>query len=113
MQVIVRSHHAEVTTALRTAVQRKLARIERIARDAARADVQFSEERNPRISGSHVCAVTIQLRHGSVTAHAAASDPLDALDDVLAKVRHQVERLKGLRVSGGARRASRRDRTRS
>jgi ribosomal subunit interface protein len=115
MQVIVRSRNEAVPPSMRMVVQRKLDRLERIAGDASRADVHFTEERNPRITGRHVCTVTVHLRHGVVTAHAAAAEPVAALDLVLVKLRHQVERAKDRRVSRAhvARRPARRDRTRS
>ena len=114
MQVIVEGRNTHLTPRLHETAQRKLDRFERLARDAMRAEVQFGEAKNPRVPGHHDCTVTLHLRHGSVTAHAHGDTPVAALDAVLAKVRRQLERLKGLRVNGaGARRAGRRARTRS
>ena len=115
MQVVVHSRNAAIPRSVRTDVQRKVERIEHFARDASRADVHLSEERNPRITGRYVCTVTIHLRHRSVTAHGAAAEPTAALDHVLEKLRHQVERLKDQRIrrAPDARRAGRRARTRS
>jgi ribosomal subunit interface protein len=116
MQVIMRSSRGPVPTRLRTIASRKLERLGRVAPDASRAEVHLSEERNPRIAGRHVCSITVQMRHGSVVAHAAAPAPEVALERVLEKLRHQLARLKGRRVSsphGAARRGGRRVRTRS
>jgi ribosomal subunit interface protein len=98
MQVIVRSRNARIESRLRTIAERKVARLERIARDASRAEVDFLEERNPRIAGRHSCAVILHLRDGRVTAHAAAAAPEAALDLVIDKLRHQVDRRKDRRV---------------
>jgi ribosomal subunit interface protein len=106
MQVIVRSRNARVESRLRTVAERKIARLERIARDASRAEVAFLEERNPRIAGRHACAVTLHVRGGRVTAHAAAAAPEAALDLVIDKLRHQVDRRKDLRVSRKRRRGA-------
>jgi ribosomal subunit interface protein len=98
MNVIVRSRHTRISPRLRTVAERKLHRLGRLTPDAARAEVDFNEEHNPRIVGRHRCAVTLHLRRGLITAHAAAPQPEAALDLVLGKVRHQVGRLKDQRV---------------
>ena len=98
VDVVVRSKNLQVPTTLRSSVQRKLQRLERIAPDALRADVHLSEERNPRIAGRFVCTVTVQLRHGVMAAHGAAAEPAAAVDLVLEKLRHQAARLKDQRV---------------
>jgi len=99
MQVIVRGRNTPIESRLRSIAERKVARLERFARDASRAEVDFLEERNPRIAGRHACAVTLHVRGGRVTAHAAASAPEAALDLVIDKLRHQVDRRKDRRVS--------------
>jgi len=47
MDLIVRARNVPVPPALRSQVQRQLARLERMARDVARAEVDFSEEHIP------------------------------------------------------------------
>jgi ribosomal subunit interface protein len=95
MDVIVRGKNVTVPSRLRHAAQRKLGRLERVARDASRAEVDFSEERNPRIRRRHRCVVIVHRRHERLTAHAAAPDPEAALDLVVDKLRHQATRHKG------------------
>jgi ribosomal subunit interface protein len=94
MNVIVRGTNVPVPSRLRSAAQRKLDRLERVARDASRAEVDFSEERNPRIRERHRCAVVVHRPRQRLTAHAAALDPEAALDLVVDKLRHQVVRHK-------------------
>ena len=101
MDVVVRSHNIELTSGLRALAQRKLGRIERIAPDASRAEIDFSDQRNPRVVDHTRCAVTVHLRRGSVTARAQARAPEVALDLVVEKLRHQVERRKVRRVTHG------------
>jgi len=104
MQVVVRSRNLEVPASLRTIAERKIHRLERVARDASRAEVDFAEEHNPRIAERSHCAVTVHVRGGTITAHAAAAQPEAALDLVLDKIRHQVGRRKERRVSSRLRR---------
>src|SRR5437899_12206668 len=59
------------------------------------AEVLFSEERNPRISEKDVCEVTMTGHGHLVRAKAAASDPFAAVDRVVDKLEHQIEKLKG------------------
>ena len=92
MDVIVRG--SNVPSALRTAAQRKLGRLERVVRDVSRAEVDFSEERNPRIQQRHRCAVIVHRRRERLRARAAAPAPEAALDLVVDKLRHQVTRHK-------------------
>ena len=110
MRVVVRSRHTELSPRLRTIAQRKVDRLGRLAPDADRAEVHFNEEHNPRIVGRHRCAITLHLRRGQVTAHAAAPEAEAALDLVLGKLRHQVGRIKDRRVprAPAARRSDRR-----
>jgi ribosomal subunit interface protein len=100
VDVIVRSRNVEVPSGLRTVVERKVNRLARFTRDASRAEVDFAEERNPRISGRHSCAITLHVRGGPITAHAAAPAPEAAFDLVLEKVRHQVGRRRDRRIRG-------------
>jgi ribosomal subunit interface protein len=93
MDVVVRGRN--VPSSLRTAAERKLERLERVVRDVWWAEVDFSEEHNPRIARRHRCAVIVHRRHTPVTAHAAAPLPEAALDLVVDKLRHQVTREKG------------------
>jgi ribosomal subunit interface protein len=104
MQVVVRSRNLEVPVSLRTIAERKINRLERVAKDVSRAEVDFAEERNPRIAGRASCAVILHVRGGTITAHAAAPVPEAALDLALDKIRHQVGRRKERRVSSRLRR---------
>jgi ribosome-associated translation inhibitor RaiA len=65
-----------------------------MARDAARAEVAFSEDRNPRIRERHRCAVVVHRRHELVAANAAVPDPAVALERALDQGRHQVDQRK-------------------
>jgi len=103
MQVSVRAHNVEVTDRLRAMAQRKLTGLERIVRDAWRAEVDFADQRNPRIADHTRCAVRLHVRHGLLTAHAAAPKAEIALDLVVAKLRHQAERVKGRQAGARAR----------
>lgn len=98
METVVRGKNLRVPTDLRARAVEKLRRLERLAHDIRRIEVDFSEVRNPRVARNHVCEATVHLTKHFVKAHAAATDPAAALELVVDKVEHQVSRLKGKRV---------------
>ncbi|MDP8992010.1 MAG: sigma 54 modulation/S30EA ribosomal C-terminal domain-containing protein, partial [Actinomycetota bacterium] len=60
-----------------------------------RAEVRFFEERNPRIAEKEVCEVTLHGHGHVVRARAAAPDAMAAVDLVVDKAAHRLEKLKG------------------
>ncbi len=84
----------DVPDRLRTAVQEKVTRLVRHLDGWEEAEVQFFEERNPRIADKEVCEVTLR-GHGKVLrAKAASADPFTAVDRVVDKLSHQAEKVK-------------------
>ena len=59
-----------------------------------RAEVHFSEERNPRITEKEVCEVTIEGHGHHVRAKVAAHDKFVAVDRAVEKLEHQLHKLK-------------------
>jgi putative sigma-54 modulation protein len=95
LDIAIRSRNVEVSEALRTTVEEKVTRLTRFLDGMERADVVFSEERNPRIAEKEVCEVTM-VGHGHIVrAKAAASDTFAAVDRVVDKLEHRMEKLKG------------------
>ena len=94
MEFTIRSRHMEVPDALRTAAQEKVTRLTRHLDGWDTAEVHFLEERNPRISEKEVCEVTLRGHGHVIRAKAASADPFTAVDRVIDKLAHQVERLK-------------------
>src|SRR6266496_382457 len=82
MDIAISGRHVELTDALRATVADKVARATRHLEGMDRAEVRFSEERNPRISEKEVCEVTIYGHGHIVRAKAAAADTFAAVDKV-------------------------------
>lgn len=99
MDVVIRGKNVKVSKSLRTAAEEHLAKLDRYANGFARAEVDFSEERNPRISDSQKCEVLVHVKGHLLKAHASAPEPFAALYAVCDKVEHQVKRLKDKRVA--------------
>ena len=66
MEITVSARQAEVSSALRSAVDEKIGRLSRYLEGMDRAEVHFSEERNPRIADKEVCEVTLE-GHGTTS----------------------------------------------
>ena len=94
MDITVSSRHADVSPALRSAVADKIGRLDRFLDGMERAEVHFSEERNRRIAAREVCEVTLEGHGHHVRAKVAAPDQFAAVDLAVAKLEHQLTRLK-------------------
>jgi putative sigma-54 modulation protein len=75
-------------------VAEKIGRLDRFLDGMDHAEIHFSEERNPRISAREVCEVTLEGHGHHVRAKVAASDQFAAVDLAVAKLEHQLSRLK-------------------
>jgi putative sigma-54 modulation protein len=94
MQVSVCARHVELTDEVRDYVHAKVGRLDRFLSGMERAQVRFSEERNPRIAAKEWCEVTMEGHGYHVRAKAASTDPMSAVDLVIEKLEHQLHRLK-------------------
>lgn len=95
MDITIRTRHADIPAPVRAAAEEKVTRLTRILNGMERAEIAFSEERNPRIAEKEVCEVTM-FGHGHIVrARASAPEPLAAVDRVVDKLAHRMEKLKG------------------
>ena len=98
MQVTVKGKNTTVPEKVRARAERKLTKIQRFDDRILAMDVEFSEERNPRVADPHRVEVTLTTKSGLVRAHANATDPASAVDQVVDRLERQVKKLKGRRV---------------
>ena len=98
MEITIGGRNVEVKS-LREPVAEKVGRLGRFLDGMERADVLFTEERNPRISEKEVCEVTLHGHGHVVRARAAAPDALAAVDLVVDKLAHRLQKLKGKLMS--------------
>lgn len=99
MEVTVRGRNIDVTERLRTAAEEKVSRLARHHEGWEHAEIQFFEERNPRISAKEVCEATLRGHGRIIRAKAATADSLASLDRVVDKLEHQIEKLKSRLMS--------------
>jgi len=108
LEITVSAHHMDISPALRAAAEEKIGRLSRFLGGMERAEVHFSEERNPRIVAKEVCEVTMEGEGHHVRCRVAASDAFAAVDLAVEKLEHQLHKLKTKQVqrSHGLRRSS-------
>ncbi len=94
MEVTIQCRHAEVSERVRALATEKVTRAGRQLEGWEHVEIHFSEERNPRIADREVCEVTLRGHGHVVRAKAAAPETLAAVDRVVEKLEHQVEKLK-------------------
>jgi putative sigma-54 modulation protein len=94
MEITVSARHTEVSAALREAVEEKIGRLTRFLEGMDRAEVHFTEERNPRIAAKEVCEVTLEGHGHHVRCKVAAADGFAAIDAAVDKLEHQLHKLK-------------------
>ncbi len=95
MDIAIRSRKLRISKAMRATIEDKVGRLSRFLDGMERAEVWFAEERNPRIADKEICEVTMHGHGHIVRAKAAAADPLAAVDRVIDKLEHRMEKLKG------------------
>jgi putative sigma-54 modulation protein len=98
MQVTVKGRNTEVPEKLRAHTQQKLAKVKRFDDRILAMDVEFSEERNPRVAEAHKVEVTVTTKSRLVRAQARAADPAAAVDQVIDRLERQIKKFKGRRV---------------
>ena len=94
MEFTISGRHMEVPERLRAAAQEKVSRLLRHLDGWDDVEIHFLEERNPRISEKEVCEVTVRGHGQILRAKAASADPFTAVDRVVDKLSHQLEKVK-------------------
>ncbi len=95
MDVVIAYGRRIVSDQVRMLTEEKVGRLGHLCPGLDRAEVHFSEEHNPRIADREWCEVIIVGHGRSIRARAAAPVPLAAVDLVVEKLEHQLEKTKG------------------
>jgi putative sigma-54 modulation protein len=100
MQFQVKGRNLEVSEAIRSYAEQKLAKLDRQLNDP-RVELELAVERNPSIAANHVAEATIWTRGPVLRAREASSDMRASIDQLVEKLERQVKRY---RTQGKARR---------
>jgi len=97
MQVTVKGKNVDVPEQVKDQATRKLSKISRFDDRILTMDVEFSEERNPRVADQYRVEVTCTTKAHLIRAEASGADPVSAVDRVVERLERQVKKLKGRR----------------
>jgi putative sigma-54 modulation protein len=100
MQLQVKGRNLEVSDAIRSYAEQKLAKLDRQLNDP-RVELELAVERNPSIAANHVAEATIWTQGPVLRAREASSDMRASIDQLVEKLERQVKRY---RTQGKARR---------
>lgn len=93
MEIAVVGRNTEVPERFRTHVEEKLDKVEQLAPEAQRLDVELTRERNPRMADkAERIELTLRGKGPVVRAEASASDRYAALDLATAKLTERLRR---------------------
>ena len=100
MRISVRGAHMRVPDKLRDYATEKVTHVGRIFDGVVTAEVEFREERNPRVADKEIVEVTMTTKAGTlIRATGHAPDAHAAVDAVVGRLERQVRRLKEKLVS--------------
>lgn len=99
MQLQVTGRNLELTDAIRSYAEKKLAKLEKQLRDGTPVELHLSAEKNPSISADHVAEATVRLKGNVLHARAAAPDMKAAIDELCTKLLRQVKQAREKRTS--------------
>ena len=94
MEITVSARHTEVSEPLRQVTVEKIGRLSRFLEGMDRAEVHFSEHRSNRNPNKGVCEVTLHGHGHHVRCKVVARDGFAAIDLAIAKLEHQLHKLK-------------------
>ena len=94
MKTNLTARNLELTDALRSQVEHKLQRLDRVTHDLAEADVELIAHASHSSDSAQVAEVTLRNNGDVLRSSAAGATPIAALDVVLDKLERQVVRTK-------------------
>lgn len=94
MKTSLTARNLELTDRLRSQIERKLRRLDRITHDMAEADVELIANASHATDSAQVAEVTLRNNGDVLRSSAAGATPIAALDVVLDKLERQLVRTK-------------------
>ena len=92
MRIEVKGRNVAVGEELRGRIEKRFQKIARQVSDLALAEVELSEERNPRVPESQVAEVTLHLKGVTLRARSASDNMVRSVNAVADELARQVKR---------------------
>jgi putative sigma-54 modulation protein len=99
VQLRVKGRGVEVSDAIRSYAEKRLAKLERQLPDPE-IELQLSSEQNPSIRDTHVAEATVRTRGSVLRARESSSDMRASIDQLVDKLERQVTRYREKRGRG-------------
>ena len=90
MQLQIKGKNLDVSDAIRTYAERKLAKLDRIVHDEARVEIELAVEHNPSVADNQVAEATVRMKGHTLRAREASRDMKVSIDELAEKVLRQV-----------------------
>src|SRR5256714_14125587 len=90
MQLNVKGKNLEVSDAIRSYAERKLAKLDKQLHDTTRVELELAVERNPSVSANQVAEATVWLKGHTLRAREATRDMKASIDELTEKLLRQV-----------------------
>lgn len=93
VEIVVKGRHCEVSDRFRELIDEKLSKLEKFDHRIILADVEVTQEHNPRLADTAIrVEITLRTRGPVMRSEAAAADKLTALDKALSKLEARMRR---------------------
>jgi putative sigma-54 modulation protein len=90
MQLEIKGKNLEVSDAIRTYTERKLAKLNKLMHDDAWVEVELAVEKNPSVADNQVAEATVGLKGHTLHAREASADMKASIDALTQKLLRQV-----------------------
>ena len=90
MQLDVKGKNLEVSDAIRSYAERKLAKLDKQLHELTRVEVELAVERNPSVAANQVAEATVWLKGRTLRAREASRDMKASIDELTEKLLRQV-----------------------
>lgn len=99
MQLQIKGKNLDVSDAIRTYAERKLAKLDKQLHDTTRVELELAVEKNPSVAENQIAEATVWLKGHTLRAREVTRDMKASIDELTEKLLRQVheERDKKLR----------------
>src|SRR5881227_3456800 len=99
MELHVKGKNLEVSDAIRSYAERKLAKLDKQLSKLARVEVELTVERNPSIAANQIAEATVWLKGHTLRAREASRDMKASIDEMTEKLLRQIRDDRDKRMS--------------
>jgi ribosome hibernation promoting factor len=99
MQLNVKGKNLEVSDAIRSYAERKLAKLDKQLHDTTRVELELAVEKNPSVSANQVAEATVWLKGHTLRGKEASRDMKSSIDQLAEKLHRELSKLSDKRVA--------------